>query len=100
VAAPLHGLEELELDAAGPDAGPAVAGTKGTATGCGVGTTAPALPEEYDAAKPPDSTEPSAVKTTCMLPEFAVTVLGIALPLNDPSRGLLLLGPSYTLTKS
>ena len=52
------------------------------------------------AAKLLTSTELSAVKARCMLPNLVVTALGRLLPLKDPSRVPALLVPSYTLTKS
>ena len=50
--------------------------------------------------KPSDSPEVSAEKAMCMLPDVAVTALGMVLPLNDPRLGASLLVPSNTLTKS
>jgi hypothetical protein len=98
VEAPVHDPDEL---ASGVNIGAGVTGTEGTAAGADEGAEATAAPpEEYEAAKPPASTELSAVNTTCMVPELAMTGFGTTLPLNDPSKGLLALIPSYTVSRS
>jgi hypothetical protein len=86
VAAPLHGLEELELDAAGVDTGPET-GEDGEEIGVdGVATLPPAAPPDvYVASNPPASTELSAENWMYMVPDVAVTDPGVLLPLNDPS---------------
>ena len=96
--APLHAAGGL---AAGTSTGAAVAGAEGATGAFDVATdSTSAPPDVYEAVNPPASTELSAENTTCMLPELAVTTLGTVTPLNDPIRVVLLLLPSYTLSRS
>ena len=86
------------LQSPGPGGGATTSGKGATGTD---GVTGVALPPDvYVAAKPLACTELSAVKSTCKLPDVAVTAGGRDEPLNDPSSCAPLLEPSYTLTKS
>ena len=54
----------------------------------------------YDASKPWLFTDPSVTKATYIVPELELTAGGNLRPLNVPSKGALMLPPSYTRTKS
>ena len=87
--------------AVGGEVGSIVGPTLGPTLGPAVGNDVSALPlDEYEAMKPLPFTEPSALRTTYIVPEVPVTAGGIPAPENTPSSAALALLPSYTFTKS
>jgi hypothetical protein len=99
VEAPVHGSEP---DDAGDGTTAGVAGVDGADAvtgGPGEGPLTKLPSDVYEASKPIASAEPSALNTTCIFPDVAVTVVA-EVPLNDPSRVPLVLVPSYTFSQS